>query len=451
MKSFVAISGLMASVVLLGGCAGTTGGLNAFGRALESVGNASPIHKHYVYQVNKTQAPLPADLEHPATVWVPAAYTGDGQAHLYINGRPLYLRGEIANVASFVKSRGGYLVAIRENNLRVSGQPMPLQRPGIVFYRVSVKGALEHQVGYFVTSPFTQVVNTGKAIYLQETEGTTSQPVLYRYVGYSESGRQVSGPQGVPFASPTPHGGWFVEEITGRSGYFDVTPGYKAKILLESKTGGVTVVTPQLNVPYHERSWIHTTSAFVDEAPVTDTARTGVILRLYTGRYSGLDLVKLDQPMKQTCEGLIGKICQHQGVYDAAVTGFVNPNTVRLSTILFGSPGQPYLAMPYQIGGPTPYGVVNAAGAMSGASKGQWIDLFPARGAVRGNYALPAYGIIGPGVAVIVNADAGSTVAGLSYEIQQSSAGENVSVLNPNRVSQFLASYGFRQVPVLVK
>lgn len=452
MKTDVGLSGIAISMLALCGCANPTASLNAVGNAVQNIGSAGSVHGKYAYVGAKTKATLPSFLNNPKTVWVPAVYSSSGHSTLYINGQPLLVRGEIADVASFLHSGRGYIVAVRERNLRVAGQAVPLERSGIIFYRVSASGQVGQQIGYFVASPYVNVVNSGKAIFLQEPVSGNDRPALYRFYGYNSHGRRVQGPQGVPFASPAPGGGWYIEQVTGRSAYWDVTPGFKAEIVLRSPDGQQTIKTAGLNIPYGSRHFEHTTGAFINKAPVTDTARTGAILRAYTGHYLGLDLVRLSQPMSQSCEGVIGKICQHHGVYQADIEGGGYGNAIQQSSVLFGSPGAQYLAMPYDIGSITPYGMVAAVGPLTRpTAKATWTNLFPARGSIRGGYALPAYGLIGPHAGVVVNADPGSTKSGISYAIKPSATGMQVALLNPNAVSQFLSQYGFRQVPVYQK
>lgn len=92
-----------------------------------------PVHAANPADSNWAKAPPPlkqftpvgtetladAGLTHLSTLWVPAGYTGSHDA-LYINGKRYAAPGGFNDVPGFIKTPGGYTVAVRQDRLQMS-------------------------------------------------------------------------------------------------------------------------------------------------------------------------------------------------------------------------------------------------------------------------------------------------------------------------------------------
>ena len=289
-----------------------------------------------------TESLKDAGLANPSTLWIPARYTGSGDA-LFINGQRYAAPGGFNNVASFIKLTDGYLVAVRQNQLPVvqpaaataggglsaeqtktlqaqmqkiqqmpnltaeqrvqmmsmlmqatmsSSQTAQVPAPvtlgssnsiGVAFYKVGADGQTLAAVGSIPTvHNAPRVLTTTAAIFVERRDGSTAsgQLPLFDYIGINNKGQQVVGPQGVLFATPAPDGGWYVKQMIGNEDPSLPYATYSWDIAHIDANGQRTEIYKGSSEYTGQDMGVHSALAFANMPPLADSVRTGYIIRL---------------------------------------------------------------------------------------------------------------------------------------------------------------------------
>lgn len=381
--------------LVLSGCAG-----NSFVRYATGAHRKRPSR---VGVFRGDESLVKAGLVHPATVWIPRRYAGNGSPALFIDGRPYVAPGGYARVVAFTNAPYGYLVAVREPavaNTQTNASETSLVQAGgrTVFYRVTTKG---HTLGPSGSLPVGTALAVPGAIYIQEPTGTVAYGELksYSYVGLNTKGTQIAGPQDVLFATPAPAsqgGGWFVVRLLRAQYPKELYAQYNAQIVRSTRHGTHPVLSYWAGYgdfsPNSANSFVHTTGLFVNMPNYVDSWRTGAVVAVWHHSVgalggAGLDwfgsiLLPAEGAPKLICHGLIGRACgQPLGQYEmglgalqSTVTAPVAGDLVRRA-ILFGSPTDPYLAT--QMSGTSDlwYGYIHLAGRRKGQTETKLVKL----------------------------------------------------------------------------
>jgi len=393
-----------------------------------------------------TESLADAGLAHLSTLWVPAGYTGSHDA-LYINGKRYAAPGGFSDVPGFIKTPGGYTVAVRQDQIQMI-QPQaaapagglsaqqtqtlqqqvqqiqqmpgltPVQRtqmltmlmqatlsagqaaaapqapapqftggiqpsPGLMFYSVSTDGQTLATVGSLPASKTARVLVTQEAIYVEQQSGKTAYDrlPLFSYVGLDGTGKQISGPQDVLFASPAPDAGWYVKQLLKAQDPSDLYSTYSFVFSRVGADGNRTEIFRDNDQYTAVDLLVHDTVAVADMPPLVDSVRTGEVVRLaHDGAQSiGNDFTDwmaaaydLGKAPPISCRPtLFGKYCTPKwGTYSLTL-GAVRSMDIYAAYViahgitLFGTPDKPQLATQLSndagLGKALQYGVVDTA------------------------------------------------------------------------------------------
>lgn len=316
-----------------------------------------------------TESLKDAGLANPSTLWIPARYTGSGDA-LYINGQRYAAPGGFNNVAGFIKLADGYLVAVRQNQLPIVQPAAPTgtsavgssNSVGVAFYKVGANGQTLAAVGSVPTvHKAPRVLTTTDAIFVERRDGSTAsgQLRLFDYIGINKQGQQAVGPQGVLFATPAPDGGWYVKQMLGNEDPSLPYATYNWDIAHIDADGQRTEIYKGSSEYTGQDMGVHSALAFADMPPLTDSVRTGYVIRLmhHGAQSMGNDFTdwyasafSLGEKPPALCYGLIGRECTYQlGSYtfDLApvrATSAVAAYGTAEGFVLFGTPDDPKVA-----------------------------------------------------------------------------------------------------------
>jgi hypothetical protein len=234
--------------------------------------------------------------------------------------------------------------------------------PGLVFYQVSSDGQTMATIGSLPASKTARVLVTQEAIYVEQQSGKTAydRVPLFSYVGIDGSGKQISGPQDVLFASPAPDSGWYVQQLIKAQNPSDLYSTYSVVFTHIGSDGTRTEIFRDFYQYTEVNILVHSTVAVADMPPLVDSVRTGEVIRLaHVGAQSigndftdwigaAFDLGKA--PPISCRHTLLGKYCTPKwGTYSMTL------GTVRTMNIytaygiaqgmtLFGTPDKPQLA-----------------------------------------------------------------------------------------------------------
>lgn len=216
-----------------------------------------------------------AGLAGATTVWVPARYRDDQRSALFINGKQFSAPGGYSDVAGFLPTERGYLVAVYQTAQPIEVSLVPATAGGVsvVFYAVTQEGGIASILGTIPDAMYAVVGKTGIFVAQQATRDTVS------YAGYDLSGQVATGPQGVRFASPALDGGWYVQKVISEH------PDHVETAILHYDVGGAAKVLVKDSVHNQDYDrFANTTAVFIDQPPLADSARTGYVARLYRER-----------------------------------------------------------------------------------------------------------------------------------------------------------------------
>ena len=390
-----------------------------------------------------------AGLKNPSTLWVPASYTGSHDA-LYINGKRYAAPGGFSDVPGFIKTPGGYTVAVRQDRIQMSQPPVggstapagglsaqqtqtlqqqvqqiqqmpgltPAQRtqmltmlmqatlsagqaaaapqmpaaqfaggiqpsPGLVFYSVSSAGQTLATIGSLPASKTARVLVTQEAIYVEQEDGKTAYDrlPLFSYVGIDGTGKQISGPQDVLFASPAPDSGWYVKQLVKAQDPSDLYATYSFVFSHVGSDGNRTEIFRDDDQYTAADILVHGTVAVADMPPLVDSVRTGEVVRLaHNGTQSiGNDFTDwmaaaydLGKAPPTSCRPtLFGKYCTRLWGSYSLTLGAVrsmdiySAYAIAQGITLFGTPDKPQLATQLSndagLGKALQYGIVDTA------------------------------------------------------------------------------------------
>lgn len=229
-------------------------------------------------------------LSHPTTVWVPAFYTGGSDDLLYINGQRYTAPNGAGNVVGFLPTATGYTVAVENTPVPATlygalGFPVARLQPGsrLELYAVSPTGKTLKRLADIRLHRYSQIFQTDKAFWVQRVTGWIHEPALgnqaqgsaplYSYTGLTATGRHVSGPTNVYYATPAPGGGWYAELIKT----YNAFTGIHLETVLERE--GQSQFLNKEEISFRDQPILfHSQSAFVDEPPIVDSVRTGMVL-----------------------------------------------------------------------------------------------------------------------------------------------------------------------------
>jgi hypothetical protein len=229
-------------------------------------------------------------LSHPKTVWVPAFYTGGSDDLLYIDGQRYTAPNGAGNVVGFLPTATGYTVAVENTPVPATlygnlGFPIArLQRGSrLELYAVSPTGKTIKRLADVRLHRYSQIFQTDKAFWIQRVTGWIHEPALgnqaqgsaplYSYTGLTATGRNVSGPTNVYYATPAPGGGWYEEAITT----YNAVTGIHFNIVRE-RNGQSTVIGHSSTLFRNQPILFHSLSVFVNEPPIVDSERTGMVI-----------------------------------------------------------------------------------------------------------------------------------------------------------------------------
>ncbi len=218
-----------------------------------------------------TESLLEAGMADATTVWVPARYRAEQSNALFIQGRQFSAPGGYSDVAGFLPTEQGYLVAVYQTAqpIEVSLIPATGGSISVVFYAVSKGGEIVSTLGTIPNAVHVVVGKNGVFVAQSTARDTLS------YAGYDLEGQNVTGPQGVRFASPALDGGWYVQKVVTEN-----TNHVETVIMHYSADGSAKVLVKDRihNTEYNR--FVNTTAVFIDQPPLADSARTGYVARL---------------------------------------------------------------------------------------------------------------------------------------------------------------------------
>jgi hypothetical protein len=255
---------------------------------------------------------------------------------------------------------------------------------GIVFYSVDHKGETLGTMGSLATVSDCWVLVTPTSIYVSQPAGQEGGLRLSNYVGIDATGKQLTGPQNVVFASPAPDGGWYTVQLGQLQNPQMLYATYQ-RIFAHIDPQGVR--TPEFTdqVQYGTPDYFgHTMPVFVNMPPVVDSYRTGHVVRIGHNGPNGLQttgftwqgaIFNLAKAPPIICHGLIGRECDPQwGDYSFALGttadipgGLTLMEAIRAAQglILFGTVADPQVAAQLTNGAGLAnalnYGTVNVA------------------------------------------------------------------------------------------
>lgn len=222
--------------------------------------------------MTQTETLAEAGLAGFETLWIPARYRDDQRNALFIKGRQFTAPGGYTDVAGYLPTERGYLVAVYQATqpIDVSFIPASSESLSVVFYEAAKDGNVGPALGTIPDAEYAVVGKTGIFVAQQTAKG------IYGYSGYDTNGKLVAGPQGVRFASPAPDGGWFVQKVVSEK------PNHVDIVTMRYGTDGAAKVLAKDAI--HEQEFNrfgNSTAVFVDQPPLADSARTGHVVRLY--------------------------------------------------------------------------------------------------------------------------------------------------------------------------
>jgi len=393
---------------------------------------ADPPLQHFVSSGTETLAE--AGLQNPETLWIPSLYTGNTNA-LYIKGNRYTAPGGFNDVSGFIKTAGGYLVAVYQNQITVVQTPVAPVAPaaaapgglstqqtqllqqqmqkiqampglsadqrmqmvnllmqsavasaaaapsaapaqavpqvvagvqagaGVMFYSVDTNGKTMGTMGSLPAWSDNTVLVTPSAIYVTQVAGKENGQALLNFEGIDATGKQLTGPQNVLFASPAPDGGWYTVQMGQMQNPQILYSSYQ-RIFAHVSTDGVRTQEFTDWVEYAAPDMLgHNRSIFVNMPPLVDSYRTGHVVRIAHNGPSGLQtsgftwhgaVFDLAKAPPIICHGLIGRECDPQwGDYSFAlgntadIPGGLTPlGAIRVATglTLFGTVADPQVA-----------------------------------------------------------------------------------------------------------
>jgi len=230
-----------------------------------------------------------AGLSNIETLWLPARYSHSGESAFYINGSQYIAPGGHSDVLGFiVQTNGNYLVAVRQQANRlysVSSQGVSQAvtstvstfPDSVVFYEVTKPGKTLKTLGKIEDA--NSVVITLDAIYARKSTGDG----LSSYLGFDKKSQSIAGPQNVSYATPTPNRGWFSvkESSFWQSGQKEIR-----YLSTDAKGATTELVQWKKGRGFSDVEFVNTTAAFINQVPVTDSVRTGRVVKLVRD-YSG--------------------------------------------------------------------------------------------------------------------------------------------------------------------
>lgn len=401
-------------------------------------------------------------LAHPQTVWVPAFYTSGNDSLLFINGRRYRAPNGAGNVVGFVSTPTGYSVAV-ENvpspSMITNSFGMPvgrLQRGAkLEVFSVTKTGKTVRKLGSLRLRPFDQVFQTKTAFYVQDPSGRIREQAmgnqaqgvaqLYSYYGLNASGRHVSGPTNVLFATPAPNGGWIERIMVGSS---PIT-GIQYRILV-TKDGQVIKSSPKGSTPFRAQPiFFHSLSVFVNQPPIVDSERTGLTLAAihYYDPLSQGYVVTTHFGAVDPNYAVAGQPTQYINMGPGQTVGFA------LRDALFGTAANPAIVQQMSRTGPVYVGCVSIAETIDSTGMAyhySYTPVFPIAGGVASfagiltgaksgnqemvNAKVDAFTVLTPKGAVLINAYGNQVGAG--YAIYAKS---QIPALD---MQQFAAQYG---------
>lgn len=229
-------------------------------------------------------------LSHPKTVWVPAFYTGGNDDLFYIDGQRYTAPNGEGNVVGFLPTATGYTVAVENTPVPTTvysdfGYPVArLQRGSrLELYAVSPAGKTIKRLASVRLHRSDQVFETDKAFWIQRITGWIHEPALgtqsqgsaplFSFTGLTATGRHVSGPTNAYYATPAPGGGWYEDLLVN----YNAIEGIHFDAVLERN--GQTHLFYHGNLLFRNQAvFFHSQSVFVNEPPIVDSERTGMVL-----------------------------------------------------------------------------------------------------------------------------------------------------------------------------
>lgn len=215
------------------------------------------------------------------TVFVPRIYTQSHQGILFIGNVKYTTPDGYSNVASFLPTNYGYLIAVAKPRSNAN----PFSEYTLTFYKVSKFGKTLKEIAKIPVSVGLknrfQVITTKNAIFGSEYIDSTGKR---NFQGITKSGRPIVGPQNVFDATALKNGGWLILRrynpnfpmINGWKGIGNNAPqanvAAQTTIYYQAKNGASKLLGTS-PIKY----FLHTLKIFVNAAPITDSAQTNLV------------------------------------------------------------------------------------------------------------------------------------------------------------------------------
>lgn len=220
----------------------------------------------------QTETLAEAGMAGATTLWIPARYRHDQRSALFIQGKQFSVPGGFSDVAGFLPTEQGYLVAVYQTAQPIEVSLVPATAGGVsvVFYTVTSDGEVISTLGTIPDARHVVVGKNGVFVAQGAGRGTLS------YAGYDRNGKSVTGPQGVRFASPALDDGWYVQKVVAEK------PNHVETVIMHYGADGSAKVLVEDSIHEDEYNrFANTTAVFIDQPPLADSARTGYVARLY--------------------------------------------------------------------------------------------------------------------------------------------------------------------------